>query len=105
MFRILLVLAQKQDALNLSVERTKPMTEVTLCLRNLQFGFANNNVNSAVFILCRDYVVDTGGFVEEALPLTINVGVVEKKLISCFRTISTATNEFNTIFSILSYFF
>ena len=100
-----MVLAQKQDALNLSVERTKPMTEVTLCLRNLQFGFANNNVNSAVFILCRDYVVDTGGFVEEALPLTINVGVVEKKLISCFRTISTATNEFNTIFSILSYFF
>ena len=100
-----MVLAQKQDALNLSVERTKPMTEVTLCLRNLQFGFANNNVNSAVFILRRDYVVDTGGFVEEALPLTINIGVVEKKLISCFRTISTATNEFNTIFNILSYFF
>ena len=101
----MLVLAQKQDASNLSVERTMPITEVTLCLGNLQFGFASNNVNNAVFILCRDYVVDTGGFVEEASPLTINVSVVDKKLISCFRTISTATNEFNRIFDILSYFF
>ena len=91
-----MVLAQKQNALNLSVERTMPITEVIL-------SFANNNVNSAVFILCRDYVVDTGGFVEEAF--TINVGMVEKKLIRCFRTIFTATNEFNTIFNILSYFF
>ena len=100
-----MILAQKQDALNLSVEKTMPVTEVTLCLRNLQFGFANSNVNSTVFILRRNYVIDTGGFVEEALPLTINVSVVEKKLISCFMTISTATNEFNTIFDILSYFF
>ena len=105
MFRILLVLALKQDASNLPVERTMPITEVILCLGNPQFGFANNEVNSAVFILCRDYIVDTGGFVEETLPLTINVSVVEKKLISCFRAISTAANEFNTIFDILSYFF
>ena len=80
MFRILLFLAQKQDVLNLSAERTMPITEVTLCLGNLQFGFANNNVNSAVFIFCRNYVVDTGDFVEEALPLTINVSAVEKEL-------------------------
>ena len=80
MFRILLVLAQKQDVLNLSAERTMPITEVTPCLGNLQFGFANNNVNSAVFIFCRNYVVDTGDFVEEALPLTINVSAVEKEL-------------------------
>ena len=80
MFRILLVLAQKQDVLNLSAERTMPITEVTLCLGNLQFGFANNNVNSAVFIFCRNYVVDIGDFVEEALPLTINVSAVEKEL-------------------------
>ena len=80
MFRILLDLAQKQDVLNLSAERTMPITEVTLCLGNLQFGFANNNVNSAVFIFCRNYVVDTGDFVEEALPLTINVSAVEKEL-------------------------
>ena len=57
-----------------------PITEVTPCLGNLQFGFANNNVNSAVFIFCRNYVVDTGDFVEEALPLTINVSAVEKEL-------------------------
>ena len=80
MFRILLDLAQKQDVLNLSAERTMPITEVTLCLGNLQFGFANNNVNSAVFIFCRNYVVDTGDFVEEALRLTINVSAVEKEL-------------------------
>ena len=43
LFRILLVLAQK-DVLNLSAERTMSITEVTLCLGNLQFGFANNNV-------------------------------------------------------------
>ena len=73
MFRILLVLAQKQDVLNLSAERTMPLTKVTLCLGNLQFGFANNNVNSAVFIFCRNYVIDTGDFVEEALPLTIKL--------------------------------
>ena len=98
----MLDLAQKQDVLNLSAERTMPITKVTLCLGNLQFGFANNNVNSAVFIFCRNYVVDTGDFVEEALPLTINVNSVEKKLISCFRTISTATYEFSTIFDIVS---
>ena len=98
----MLVLAQKQDVLNLSAERTMPITKVTLCLGNLQFGFANNNVNSAVFIFCRNYVVDTGDFVEEALPLTVNVNAVEKKLISCFRTISTATYEFSTIFDIVS---
>ena len=80
MFRILLDLAQKQDVLNLSAERTMPITEVTLCLGNLQFGFTNNNVNNAVFIFCRNYVVDTGDFVEEALPLTINVSAVEKEL-------------------------
>ena len=80
MFRILLDLAQKQDVLNLSAERTMPITKVTLCLGNLQFGFANNNVNSAVFIFCRNYVVDIGDFVEEALPLTINVSAVEKEL-------------------------
>ena len=73
MFRILLVLAQKQDVLNLSAERTMPLTKVTLCLGNLQFGFANKNVNSAVFIFCRNYVIDTGDFVEEALPLTIKL--------------------------------
>ena len=52
MFRILFVHAQKQDVLNISVERTMPITKVTLCLGNLQFGFATNNVNSAVFIFC-----------------------------------------------------
>ena len=89
----MLVLAQIEDVLNLSAERTMPITEVTLCLGKLQFGFANNNVNSAVLILCRNYVVDTGDFVEEALPLTINASTVEKELSSCFRTISTATYE------------
>ena len=102
MFRILLVLAQKQDVLNLSAERTMPITKVTLCLGNFQFGFANNNVNSTVFIFCRNCIVDTGDFIEEALPVTINVNAVEKELISCFRTISTATYEFNTIFDIVS---
>ena len=76
----MLDLPQKQDVLNLSAERTMPITEVTPCLGNLQFSFANNNVNSAVFIFCRNYVVDTGDFVEEALPLTINVSAVEKEL-------------------------
>ena len=102
LFRILLVLAQKQDVLHLSVERTMPITEVILCLGNLQFGFVNNNLKCAAFIFCRNYVVDTGDFVKEALPLTINVGAIEKKLINCFRTISTATYELNTIFSIAS---
>ena len=102
LFRILLVLAQKQDVLHLSVERTMPITEVILCLGNLQFGFVNNNLKCAAFIFCRDYVVDTGDFVKEALPLTINVSAIEKKLINCFRTISTATYELNTIFSIAS---
>ena len=94
MCRILFVLPQKQDVLNLSAERTMPITEITLCLGNLQFGFTNNNVNNAVFIFCRNYVVDTSDFVEEALPLTMNISSVEKELISCFRTISTATYEF-----------
>ena len=102
LFRILLVLAQKQDVLHLSVERTMPITEVILCLGNLQFGFVNNNLKCAAFIFCRNYVVDTGDFVKEALPLTINVSAIEKKLISCFRTISTATYELNTIFNIAS---
>ena len=79
-----------------------PITEVILCLGNLQFGFVNNNLKYAAFIFCRYYVVDTGDFVKEALPLTINVSAIEKKLISCFRTISTATYELNTIFNIVS---
>ena len=98
----MLVLAQKQDVLHLSVERTMPITEVTLCLGNLQFGFVNNNLKCAAFIFCRNYVVDTGDFVKEAVPLTINVSAIEKKLISCFRTISTATYELNTLFNIAS---
>ena len=102
LFRILLVLWQKQDVLHLSVERAMPITEVILCLGNLQFGFVNNNLKWAAFIFCRNYVVDIGDFVKEALPLTINVSAIEKKLISCFRTISTATYELNTIFNIAS---
>ena len=76
----MLVLPQKQDVLNLSAKRTMQITKVTLYLGNLQFGCTNNNVNNAVFIFCRNYVVDTGDFVEEALPLTINVSAVEKEL-------------------------
>ena len=90
----MLVLPQKQDVLNLSAKRTMQITEVTLCLGNVQFGFSNNNVNNAVFIFCRNYVVDTGDFAEEVLPLTMKISSVEKELISCFRTISTATYEF-----------
>ena len=89
----MLVLPQKQDVLNLSAKRTMQITEVTLCLGNVQFGFTNNNVNNAVFIFCRNYVVDTGDFGEEILPLTMNISSVEKELISCFKTISTATYE------------
>ena len=93
MCRILLVLPQKQDVLNLSAKRTMQITKVTLYLGNLQFGCTNNNVNNAVFIFCRNYVVDTGDFAEEVLPLTMKISSVEKELISCFRTISTATYE------------
>ena len=89
----MLVLPQKQDVLNLSAKRTMQITEVTFCLGNLQFGFTNNNVNNVVFIFYRNYVVDTDDFVGEVLPLTMNISSVEKELISCFRTISTATYE------------
>ena len=69
---------------------------------NLYFGFANNNINSAVFTVRKNGIVDTGDSVEEVFSLTIKVSPVEKEQISCFRTISTVTYGFSTIFDIVS---